>query len=95
MSRTSHILVSLVLLGIAFFFLADGAVFALQAADPVTGRAKGCYTSIELLMGVTEPTAWIRAAELLVASIIGGMVVVPSVRRFMKNLRRLKVPDDS
>ena len=41
----------------------DATLFALYAADPATGRVRGCYTRIERMLGLTHPEPWIRSAE--------------------------------
>ncbi len=56
----------------------DATVFALYKADPITHRGVGCYTEIEILIGVQSPTSWIRAVELVAACTFGlaGIVVI-------------------
>jgi hypothetical protein len=41
----------------------DAELYSLHARDPVSGRSMGCYTHVELLLGVPRPTGWIREAE--------------------------------
>jgi|SRR5258705_11425192 hypothetical protein len=49
---------SIVLLSIiGLWLLNDAMTFALYAADPLSGRARGCYTTIENLLGVKQPSA--------------------------------------
>jgi|GEM_PF-2289613 len=69
----------------------DGFTFALYGDDPATGMERGCYTDIELWLGVKEPT-WIRGAEQIVGAVLFlGIppLLVWSVRRF---LRRRNLP---
>ncbi len=42
--------------------LGDSLTFALKPYDQVTGRARGCYTAVELALGLKGPP-WIRPAE--------------------------------
>jgi len=49
---------------VAIWLFRDSTVFALSKPDPVTGRGRGCYTELEILLGVKYPTEWIRFAEL-------------------------------
>jgi hypothetical protein len=48
----------------------DASTFALYKPDAVTGRERGCYTRLELFLGVKSPTSWIRPAEFVCA--VGG-----------------------
>ncbi|HSS50208.1 MAG TPA: hypothetical protein VLX28_14820, partial [Thermoanaerobaculia bacterium] len=53
---------------------------------PATGQERGCYTDIELWLGVKEPT-WIRGAEEIVGAVLFlGIppLLVWSVRRFLR-----------
>jgi hypothetical protein len=48
----------------ALLFLDDGTSSVLLPRDARRGRSMGCYTAIELLVGVHQPS-WIRLAELV------------------------------
>ncbi|HEX4962032.1 MAG TPA: hypothetical protein VF173_14435 [Thermoanaerobaculia bacterium] len=65
----------------------DSFIFALMPEDPATGRERGCYTDIELWLGVKEPT-WIRGAEEIVGAVlflgIPLVLLIWSVRRFLR-----------
>jgi hypothetical protein len=54
----------------------DASTFALYKADTATGRERGCYTRIELLLGVKSPTSWVRPAEFVCAGVIGVAALV-------------------
>ena len=47
---------------LSLWLLNDGFSFALMDDDPVTGRARGCYTAVEQWLGVPVPTP-IRTLE--------------------------------
>jgi hypothetical protein len=47
----------------SLWLLLDSLIFALSAADPEAGIARGCYTAIEKALGCKEPTLWIRPTE--------------------------------
>lgn len=47
----------------SLFLLADGFTFALSAGEPGSGYARGCYTAIDRLLDLKEPSALIRATE--------------------------------
>ncbi len=48
---------------LSLFLIADSFSFALAPYDPATGRARGCYTAIERLLDLKEPSGWIRGTE--------------------------------
>jgi hypothetical protein len=56
----------------------DASTYALYKPDADTGRERGCYTGIELLFGVKNPTDWVRPAEYVCAGVIGiaGLVLL-------------------
>jgi hypothetical protein len=49
---------------VAGWFFTDAMLYSFRARDPVSGRRMGCYTQIELWLGVQSPTGWIRDAEM-------------------------------
>jgi hypothetical protein len=69
-----------VLLLLAVSLLMDALAFALYPADPATGRARGCYTTLELLLGVKRPTEWARLTQFAVAGGIAVSCVVLMIR---------------
>jgi hypothetical protein len=56
----------------------------LYKPDAVAGRERGCYTGIELLLGVKSPTSWVRPAEFVFAGGIGITGLVLLARRKTK-----------
>jgi hypothetical protein len=62
----------------AAWLFKDSLTIALAKANPATGRPRACFTDLELLLGITTPTGWIRLAEFIVAGIltVSGLVVV-------------------
>lgn len=48
---------------LSFLLIADSFTFALSPYDLATGQARGCYTGIERLLGLKEPSDWIRGTE--------------------------------
>jgi len=65
---------ALMTLAIGAFLFLDANTFVLMAADPATGRPKGCFTAVELMLGVSESSG-IRGIEWLVS--IGLLLAVP------------------
>jgi hypothetical protein len=57
-------------LGASAFLTLDALVFALTSADPVTGRVRGCYTFLDDVAGVLEPSRSLRCSQ-LVAGLLG------------------------
>jgi hypothetical protein len=62
----------------------DASTFALYKPDAVNGRERGCYTRLELFLGVKSPTSWIRPAEFVCAGGIGIPGLVMLARRKTK-----------
>jgi len=65
---------------LSIFLLADVSRKNLYGADPSTGRIFGCYSDLEILLGLKSPSGWIPPAEaavgivlLLGALIAGGL----------------------
>jgi hypothetical protein len=56
-------------------------IFGLYRADPATGRAKGCYTSIELFLGLKTPSDWVRPVELGIGAVtfFGSLTAIATV----------------
>lgn len=63
---------------LAGWLVYDASTFALYKPDAFTGRERGCYTSIEILLGVKSPTSWIRPVEFIgaVGAGISGLVLL-------------------
>ena len=91
MSRLVRWTVTTICLLASLALLSDGCTFVLMDEDSTNQR--GCYTKIELLMGVGSPTGWVRMAESLSGFVILAAIIVMAWRRFAKNSRRLQVPE--
>jgi len=63
-STLAKVLVMVGTVLVAGWLLMDASTTVLYARDPVGGRARGCYTKIEILLGLKSPTDWIRMTEL-------------------------------
>ena len=59
-------LIPLILFLFALIIFIDASTYALMPNDPISGRSRGCYTTIEQIIGVNHPT-WIRGAEYITA----------------------------
>jgi hypothetical protein len=46
-----------------FFLTVFAITFALAPYDPSTGRARGCYTGVESLLGLKQPSEVVRGTE--------------------------------
>ena len=80
--------VSLILLCIGGYFLADATSFSLMAADPDNGRIKGCYTVIDLWLGNLQPNDAIRAVQFLssLAAVAGSVwFLAVTIYKFAKS----------
>ena len=75
----------------AIFLLLDAGTYALRAADPASGRRSGCYTALELWIGVKEPSV-IRTIQPLLS---GGLLVTGFVtwRKLRPKRRRKEEPN--
>jgi hypothetical protein len=71
----------------SLWLLGDASTFALAPADPVRGTVRGCYTSLERLLGVTEPSST-RGFELLVGLAMFLAPVVLGIRAFKRRAWR-------
>ncbi|HXO22459.1 MAG TPA: hypothetical protein VOA87_21260 [Thermoanaerobaculia bacterium] len=67
-------------LAIGGWLLRDSLTFALAAADPGSGRVRGCYTTVENWLGVKEPSA-VRRLELFAGAGVAGVTLFWFVRR--------------
>lgn len=78
------IVIGIVVWLVAIFLVVDAAIFALSAEDPVSGRARGCYTAIETLLGFKEPVDAVRAAQFILgASLALGIPLAGTIRGFL------------
>ena len=68
---------------LAILLFRDATIYGLRKADPVTGRGRGCYTELEILLGAKSSTEWIRFAELAVAGVfvVAGIAAIITWRR--------------
>ena len=85
--RATRVVGVVMTLTIGLFLLMDATTFALMAADPATGRPSGCFTAVELMLGITEPNG-VREIEWLAS--IGMLLALPvsGVRALARRLRR-------
>ena len=67
----SRILAAISLLLLASWLVRDASTFALRGVDRESGRGRGCYTDVELMLGVHSPTNWVRPTELALALVFG------------------------
>lgn len=65
---------------LAWFFLWDATTSVLIPQDAATGRVMGCYTALELAVGVTKPSI-IRLLELVGGVLLAISSVYVLVRR--------------
>ena len=59
----------------------DSLTMTLSPPDPVRGRAKGCYTSIETALDFTRPSDTLRNAQSIVGAALAFVVPFVSVAR--------------
>lgn len=66
---------------VSLWLLRDAMVFGLCKADPATGRARGCYTDIELLLAFKTPSGWVRPVELGVGAVtfVGSLIAIANI----------------
>jgi hypothetical protein len=76
---------------LAIFLLLDAGTYALMPADPASGRRYGCYTALELLIGVKEPSV-IRSIQPFLS---GGLLFAGFVtwRKLRPRPRRKEEPN--
>jgi hypothetical protein len=92
MSQSGRWVVTLIVAwGVSWLVVFDAFSYVLRPLDPSTGRMRGCYTAVELLVGAKEPSALIRDAEQLVGGVlfVGVPLIVVSwaVRGLFKRRR--------
>jgi hypothetical protein len=76
---------------IGFWLLNDAMTFALYAADPLSGRAYGCYTTIENLLGVKQPSAVRRAQSLMGVALAFGVPLAAGVQAAIRRRHRRSI----
>ena len=67
-------LIPIGMIALAVFLGLDSLGFSLYEPDPSIGRRGGCYTDLEMLLGVVRPT-WIRDAQLLSPLVLLPMAI--------------------
>jgi hypothetical protein len=55
--------------------LADATSYVLLPADSVSGRERGCFTAVDLALGLSRPSELTRMSEL----VLGGALLILSV----------------
>lgn len=71
MKKTTRKFSGLILLWItAVWVFMDANTLNLCYADPATGRERGCYTGLELSLGLQSPSGWIPLVELLFGMVL-------------------------
>jgi len=53
----------------SFLLLADSCIYALRPEEPEIGRQQGCYTALELALGLKSPSV-VRYVEFLAAWVL-------------------------
>jgi len=56
---------------LAAWLFRDANTFALRRIDKESGWGRGCYTDIELMLGVQKPTGWVRPTEFVFSFVFG------------------------
>ena len=64
-------LIAMVSILIATWLFMDASIFALAKPNPETGRARGCYTALELIFGAKQPVAWVRPVQFVISAALG------------------------
>jgi|SRR5215467_11367113 len=54
---------------VALYLLSDAVTMSLSPADPLSGRARGCYSLLEIWLGRLEPSDTLRVAQLSIAGL--------------------------
>ena len=72
----------------SLWLLGDGFSYALYDDDPATGRQRGCYTTIEQVLGVKEPTVIRPIEQLLGVALFLGVPIVIAVGGVLLGKRR-------
>jgi hypothetical protein len=56
--------------------LSDATTYALLPPDPATGRERGCFTLVDLALGLARPSELSRMVELVLG---GALLILPFV----------------
>jgi hypothetical protein len=56
---------------LAVWLFRDANTFALRGIDRESGRGRGCYTDIEMMLGLKSPTDWVRPSEFILSLVFG------------------------
>ena len=70
------------------YFFGDAMSYALMAADPQTGRVRGCYTVVDLWLGHLQPHNSVRQIQLLgsLVAVVGSVLFLSTtLYRFAKS----------
>ena len=70
MSNLARLILIIACLLLAGCLFLDAACIAMMKANPATGRARGCYTTVELFFGAKSPTEWVRPAQFVASAIL-------------------------
>ena len=79
------------------WLLQDSFSFGLYPEDPVTGRERGCYTDVELALGLKQPSLVRELEQFLSVMFLFGIpfgYVILSFRQRADRVRR-KRPEGS
>jgi len=57
----------------AIYLVQDAMTFSLMPDDPLSGRARGCYSALELWAGSRQPTEWGRPAQMSIALLLAPL----------------------
>ena len=83
------------LTGVGLWLFMDSLTFGLSPADPETGRARGCYTWLEDVLGGKEPSDRLRQTQMWAGGMmtigIPGILGWSAIRR--RRLRRAENPN--
>ena len=83
---TRRYLISTGMIMLAVWLLNDVNTFSLYPGDSAIGREYGCYTALEIWMGIKAPS-WIRGAEFIAAflmMLISFWIVFVSFKNYLK-----------
>jgi hypothetical protein len=76
---------------IGFWLLNDAMTFTLYAADPRSGRGYGCYTTIENLLGVKQPSAIRGGQSLIGVALAFGVPLATGVQAAIRRRHRRSI----
>jgi hypothetical protein len=70
------------------WLLLDSATYSLRPADPSTGRDRGCYTQLDLLLGLGASEGSVFRGTRLVEFVLGVAATVVGIVLFFRRLWR-------